>query len=96
MLGPPETWLLFRDAEGETLMRAIVSTYRSEEVEGFLYALDRPFTRLPRILKVGEVRREFPGSFHWPWAHYWFLVFILTVGGIFAAGIVLAIVGATR
>jgi hypothetical protein len=69
--GPPETWLLFRDDRGETIMRAAVSSYPPEDVEVFLEALDRPVTRIPRILKVKEVRREFPGSFHWPWAHYW-------------------------
>jgi hypothetical protein len=93
--GPPETWLLFLDADGRTVMRAIVSSYPPDEVQRFLRALDRPTTALPGVLKVGEVRREFPRSFHWPWAHYLLTVFLLMTGGIFlaivAAGIVIAI-----
>ncbi|HEV8249906.1 MAG TPA: hypothetical protein VGQ15_08040 [Gaiellaceae bacterium] len=91
---PPETWLLFRADEGRTLMRALVSTYRPEEVERFRHALDRPFTRIPRVLTVQEVRREFPGSFHWPWAHYWLTFLFVLVGGFFAAVLVVAIVDA--
>jgi hypothetical protein len=93
---PSETWLLFRGADGATLMRALISTYRPEEVERFLDVLDRRVMRIPRILKVREVRREFPGSFHWPWAHYWLTFFFVLLGGFCAAVLVVAVVQAIR
>ena len=95
-IGPPETWLLFRDDRGGTIMRAAVSTYPPQEVERFVDALGRPFTRIPRILSVREVRREFPGSFHWPWAHYWLTFFFVLLGGFCAAVFVVAVVRAIR
>ena len=95
-IAPSERWLLFRDADGRTLMRALVSSYRPEEVDGFLNALDRPVARIPGILKVREVRRQFPGSFHWPWAHYWLTFFLVLLGAFCVAILVVGIVDAIR
>ena len=69
-VGPPETWLLFRGADGGTLMRSVVSTYPPDDVEpvsrrpgptgrsgsSACSPRERSASRVPRALFTGRGR----------------------------------------
>jgi hypothetical protein len=85
-MGPPEKWLLFLGPDGRTLLRAYIASYPPEEVDRFRAALGVPWTETG-LTTVHEARSAFPGSFRWPWAHYW----LSTLGGTVLAFVLLVI-----
>jgi hypothetical protein len=95
-LGLPETWLVFVDEEDRALLRAYSSFFTPADLERFRSALDLPWDSVGGLVTAGQARTAFPGSFRWPWAHYWLTTVAVLVAGFLVAVTVVAIVTAVR
>jgi hypothetical protein len=87
-----ETWLLFLDGAGATLLRAYADYYPPEELSRFRAALALPWERVGTA-RFAQARRAFPRSFRWPWAHFWLLLLAILMGGWLVPAAVIAAVG---
>jgi hypothetical protein len=87
-----ETWLLFLDGAGGTLLRAYGDYYPPEELSRFRAALALPWERV-LTATFAHARRAFPRSFRWPWAHFWSTLLAILLGGWLVAAAVIAAVG---
>jgi hypothetical protein len=93
LTGLGETWLLFVDEADRTLLRAYADYYPLEELARFSAALALPWRQVPGTATFAHARREFPGSFRWPWAHVWLVLLAVLVAGWLVAAIVIAAAG---
>jgi len=89
-----ETWLLFVDGRDRTLLRAYAAFFTPDDLARFRSALDLPWDAVPGLVRPAEARAAFPGSFRWPWAHYWVTTVAVLVAGFLVAVTVMAIVTA--
>jgi hypothetical protein len=78
--GEPTAWLLFLDAEDRPFLRAYAQYYSYHDLKRLKTALAVPWVRVSGVHTFLSVRRRYPGSVPWMWAHYW-----LTALGILAA-----------
>jgi hypothetical protein len=91
---PSYLWLLFLDSEGRTVFRAYATYYPPRELGLFIAALGLESEFVRETLSAAEVRISYPGSFRWPWAHYWLSVAI-TLATLFVVSVIVIAVIST-